>query len=101
MTLRGLFDLDVRVAYHLAPDLDLAPDSLAEGLGRTARGRDAVVLQLARGVLKLENSRHLGVNALDDRRRHAFWADQPVPQRRLVARHARFRDRRHLRLGGD
>src|SRR5262249_32689949 len=77
---RVLFRLHAGVGGHLAPDADFLLDLLAEILWSAARGRDAVALQLVGGLLDLERLGGLGVDAIDDRPRQAFRADQAVPE---------------------
>src|SRR2546429_5198797 len=54
-----LLGLHAGLVHHAAPDLDLAGDGREKLLGRAARGRDAVVLELIIGLPELQHPRHL------------------------------------------
>src|SRR5207237_6788934 len=75
-----LLGLHAGFVYHAPPDLDLPSDDREKLLGRAARGRHAVILQLLAGLLELQHPRDLRVQPLDHRARHPFRPDEAVPK---------------------
>src|SRR2546425_8119396 len=89
----GLLDLDAGLGDDVLPERDLLRDLVAELLVAAARGRDAVGLELRRGLLDLEDLVDLGIDALGHRAREVLGPDEAVPQEDIEALHAALRDR--------
>src|SRR5437870_1989314 len=75
-----LLGLHARFVHHAAPHLDFPADGREKLLGRAARGRDAVVLELLTGLLELQHPRDLRVQPLDHGARHPLRPDEAVPE---------------------
>src|SRR5258706_1621560 len=85
-----LLDFDAGLGNHVLPERDLFRDLIAELLVAAAGGRDAVGLELRRGLLSLEHLVHLAVDALDHRARQGLLGEQAAPPRHLRGRQVRF-----------
>src|SRR5258706_10145755 len=93
-----LLDFDAGLGNHVLPERDLFRDLIAELLVAAAGGRDAVGLELRRGLPDLEHLVHLAVDALDHPARQVLRADQAVPPHDHLTPHPRFGPPPHPRL---
>src|SRR5882672_12904769 len=98
---RFLLRLDAGFLHDLRPFDRLRGDEAAELLRAHLRGFSALGLEALLRFSRGEDHRELPVQPLDDGTRRSGRRDDAPPVGRLVAGHARLRDRRQVGEGGD